>query len=135
MAITKAETQIQWSASNSTSVSGSSTATSDSFTIGATVVDGAIQLKADHGTTPGADDYVDFYLLETLGDPDGASTDEYATAEQGTFLARLDTNSDDPAIKVVPLPTVSIKGAKLYASNNAGESVTVSATLYLTTSS
>lgn len=136
MAISKSETQIQWSAANSLSVSSSSTGTSDSASIGATVIDGSVQLKADNDGTPASGDTVDFYALFTNGDPDGASTDEFDTAEQGTLLAVLDTNSDDPAIATVPLPTVSAKSVKIYAVNNSsGRAITVSAALYLTTSS
>lgn len=135
MAISKSSTQVKWSTANSLSVSGSSSSESDAFTIGSTVVDGSVQLKADHSSSPGSGDYVDFYLLATNGDPDADpdSADEYDTTTQGAFLARLDCNVSDPAVKTVPLPTVAIKGGKIRAVNNAGEAVTVSAQLYLTT--
>lgn len=127
MAITNTEQQVLWSTANSLSVSGGSTGTSDAITVDQTAIDGAITLKAGHSGTPGAGDTVDFFWLGSCGDPDGASTDEYATTSQGVFLAQLDTNADDPAITTVPLPSVSVEGYKIYAVNNAGESVTVSA--------
>lgn len=128
MALAHNERQVQWGGSNSTSVSGGGSATSDIANIDDTAFQAQIELKADHGGTPGSGDTVDIWLLQTLGDPDGTGTDEYETDEQGTFLANLDTNADDPAISVVELPIPSA-GVKVKAKNNAGESVTVSATI------
>ena len=135
MAIARSEKQITWSSSNSVSVSGSGNSTSDAEAIAAAAIGLTVQLKADHSGTPGADDYVDFYLLSTLGDPDGASTSEFTTTGAGhrQFLYRLDTNVDDPAISPHLPISVPVLEVKIYAVNNAGESVTVSATLLETT--
>ena len=136
MAISKSETQITWSTSNSTSVSSGSTATSDDASIGGTVIDGSIKLKADNDGTPASGDTIEFYMLDKSTDPDGGSTAELDTTEQGTLLAVLDTNEDDPAITTVPLPTVSLSTIQIYAVNkSSGRAITVSAALYLTTSS
>ena len=132
MAITKAETQIVWSAANNLSISAGSTGTSDAFTFDATSFNATITLKADNNGTPTSGDKVDFYLLYTNGDPDGTSSDEYDSATQGTWLATLDTNTNDPAQTTVAI-NPSAKGGKIYAKNNAGSNgITVSATMYET---
>ncbi len=132
MAVSKGSTQVTWSASSSVSVSSGTTATSDAMTFASDSFDGMITCKADNGGTPASGDTVDFYILYTTGDPDGASTDEYDAADtlHGTFLCQLDTNTTDPAQRTVQIP-VSAKGFKIYASNNASSnSITVSAELY-----
>ena len=128
MALTVNEQQVQWSSSNSVSIASSSNDTSDAVTFtSGTVFQAKIQLKADNDGTPSSGDTVDFYLLESHGDPDGSGTDEYDTAEQGTHLARLDTNEDDPSITTVWIPGPFYK-AKIYAVNNSsGRAITVSA--------
>ena len=129
MAVGRNQIQVQWSTSNSTSISSSSNATSDEIDLSATAFAGGLTLKADNGGTPTSGDTVDFYWLQTAGDPDGASTEEYATSGHGQFLGRLDTNTEDPAILHVPVDVSGIK-AKLYAeSNAASNSITVSAEL------
>ena len=131
MAITRAENQVTWSASNSVSVAANNSQTSDIVTIDATTINARITLKADNSTTPAADDQIFFWVLESSGDPDGASTDEYSTSAHGTFLAALDTQVDDPAVKTVDLPLPQ-KGLKIYAEGTTAgttNAVTVSATI------
>ena len=132
MAITKSETQIQWSAANNVSIAASGNATSDAFAFDATSFLAMITLKADNNGTPASGDSVTCYLLYTNGDPDGTGADEYDTTTQGTLLALLDTNTSDPAqttVEVCP----SAKGGKIYAvNNNASRAITVSATMYET---
>ena len=97
MAITRNETQVTWpTAANSASVSANSTATSEEVNLDATCVSARISLKADNSTTPTSDDYIDFYIIETSGDPDGVGTDEFDTIEHATYLATLNTNTEDP---------------------------------------
>ena len=127
MAITVNEVQVQWSSANYLSISSSSNGTSDAFTINQACFQATIQLKADNDGTPASGDTVDFYLQATLGDPDGASTNEYGTGEQDLHLATLDTNSDDPAICTVQIP-LPLVGGKIYAVSNASSNaITVSA--------
>jgi hypothetical protein len=131
MAITRTETQVTWpTAANSTSVAAAGTATSEEFNLDATCVAAQVSLKADNDAgSPASDAQVDFYLLQTSGDPDGASTDEFDTVGHAVFLGRADTATDDPAILTVPLP-IPQKGAKIYASNvGATNAITVSATI------
>ena len=130
MAVSKSEIQVLWSTANSLSISSSSNGTSDEFSFDATAFAAKIELKADNGGTPASGDTVTFYLLEALGDPDGTGSDEFATTGHPKLLAILDTNTEDPAIKVVDLPLPGKKG-KIYAVNNSsGRSITVSACIY-----
>lgn len=132
MAITRAETQVTWpTAANSISVTSGSNQTSEGITLDDTCVGAAVTLKADNDGTPAAGDTIDFYILYSAGDPDGAAADEYDTPGAGhpQFLAKLDTNTEDPAITTVPISHVP-KKAKIYASSNAAtNSITVSATI------
>lgn len=132
MAITRTETQVTWpTSSNSASVSSGGNATSEEFNLDATCVAAQVTLKADNSTSPAADDIIHFYLLQTSGDPDGASTDEFDTTGHALWLAALDANDEDPAIVTVPLP-IPQKGGKIYAEGaTAGSTnaVTVSATI------
>ena len=136
MAVSKSNTQVTWSTSNSVSVSASSNSTSDAHAFDSTSVSAMVTMKADNGGTPASGDTVDFYLLYTTGDPDGGTaTDEYDTVGHAMHVATLDTNSEDPARKTVEIP-VSAKGFKVYAVNNSsGRAVTVSAEVYETKAS
>jgi len=127
MAVANNEQQVTWSSSNSVSVSAGGSQTSDAVSFSATAFDAMITLKADNNGTPASGDTVDFYALLSCGDPDGASSDEYPNDNSdGIFLARLDTDADDPAIATVGLPVG--KGAKVYAKSDASSNaITVSA--------
>lgn len=132
MAITRTETQVTWpTAANSISVSAGSNQTSEEINLDATCIAAQVSLKADNSTTPATDDQIDFYLLQTSGDPDGTGTDEFDTTGHAIFLARLDTNDEDPAGVTVPLP-IPQKGAKIYATgadSGSTNAITVSATI------
>jgi len=120
------EIQIEWSGAANLSIAAGNNATSDAFIFLAFGSFAHIQLKAKNDGTPAAGDTVDFFLLLTCGDPDGAGADEYDTVNHAIPLGTLDTNSEDPAIRTVNCPMV--KGGKLYAVNNsAGRAITVSA--------
>lgn len=129
MAITRPETKVLWAAANSKSVAFGATEESDEINLDATCVAAQVHLKADNAGTPAAGDTVDFYFVQTGGDPDGAAADEFDTNGHATHLKRLDTNSEDPAGATVPLP-IPQKGGKVVAVSNAGSnSITVSATI------
>jgi len=120
------EIQIQWTAANSISIAFGNNATSDVFAFSTNGSFAHTQLKADNDGAAAAGDTVDFFLLLTCGDPDGAGADEYDTVNHAIPLGTLDTNSEDPAIRTVNCPMV--KGGRLYAVNNsAGRAITVSA--------
>jgi hypothetical protein len=129
MAITVNEVQVTWSTASSVSIAAAGNNTSDVATIDQTCFQATIMLKADNDGTPAAGDTVSFYLLASLGDPDGASTAEYGTTTQDIPLVTLDTNANDPAIATAVLPMPLVTG-KVYAVNNsAGRAITVSATI------
>ena len=128
MAITRGENKVTWSASNSVIVTANSSQTSDVVTIDATTISARITLKVNAAS---GDQPMLFWLLESSGDPDGASTDEYSTSAHGTFLASLDTSVNNPAIKTVNLPLLQ-KGLKIYADGitaSTSINMTVSATI------
>lgn len=134
MAITRVQTDVLWTGSAHTdSIAAGGSEQSLEFNLDQTCVAAQITLKADNSTTPAADDQIDFYLLQTSGDPDAAEpgTDEFDTVGHAQFLARLDTNDEDPAIATVPLP-IPQKGAKLLATgvdSGTTNAITVSATI------
>ncbi len=132
MAITITETQVTWdTGSNSDSVSAGGNVTSDEVNLNATCIAAQVSLKADNSTTAASDDIIDFWLLQTSGDPDGAGSDEFDTTGHAVHLARLDTSTEDPAGATVPLPHTQ-KGLKIYAEGaTAGSTnaITVSATI------
>ena len=127
MAVSNNEQQVTWSSSNSVNVSASGTQTSDAVTFSTTAFAAMITLKADNGGTPASGDTVDFYALLSCGDPDGSGSDEFPNDDSdGMFLARLDTNADDPATMTVALPVA--RTVKIYARNDSsGRAITVSA--------
>jgi len=120
------EIQITWAAANSLSIAAANNARSDIFTFSTNSSFGHIQIKADNDGAPAAGDTVDFFLLLTCGDPDGAGADEYDTVGHAIPLGTLDTNAEDPALRTVNCPIVL--AGRLYAVNNsAGRAITVSA--------
>jgi hypothetical protein len=127
MAVANNEIQVTWSSSNSTNVSAGASEASDAMPFSATAFDAMVTLKADNSGTPASGDTVDFYALLSCGDPDGSGSDEFPNDDSdGIFLARLDTNADDPAIATVALPVA--KTVRIFAKNNASShAITVSA--------
>lgn len=120
------EIQVTWAAANSVSIPFGNNATSDVFTFSTNSSFGHMQIKADNNGTPAAGDTVDFFLLLTCGDPDGAGAAEYDTVNHALPLGTLDTNAEDPALRTVNCPIVL--GGRVYAVNNsAGRAITVSA--------
>lgn len=130
MALTTNEIQVTWSASDSVSVSAGGNQTSDAMSATAnTPFQAVIICKADNASgSPSSGDTVEFYLLGTIGDPDGSGADEYTTPEHGLHLCTLDTEAEDPVVsQPIPIP-YPLTGLKVYAVSNAGSnSITVSA--------
>jgi len=127
MTVANNEQQVTWNASNSVSVTAGGAESSDAITLSTSAFAAMITLKADNSSAPASGDTVDFYALLSCGDPDGSAGDEYPNDDSdGLFLARLDTNADDPAIATVSLPVA--KAAKIHAKSNASSNaITVSA--------
>lgn len=96
------------------SVTAGSNATSDAFTLQTDTVAAWIQFKADNSTTPAADDVIVFKVLESIGDIDNDTTEDYGTIASVPRLAVLDTNNADPQVSdLIPLPVS--KKLKVYA--------------------
>jgi hypothetical protein len=132
MAVSKSGQQVTFSSADSVVVSADSQTTSDAITLSSNSVAAQITLKSDHSGSPSSGDTVDFYILYSTGDPDGATTDEFDTSGHGLHLAILDLNVEDPAQKTVDIP-VSAKSFKIYVDNNSsGSSITCSAEIYET---
>ena len=131
MAITRTETQVTWSAGNSTAVGGGNVATSDAVSLDATCIAAAITAKADNSTTPAADDILYVWWRGTCGDPDGAGAAEYDSAGHATLLLVLDTSVEDPAIRTAALPSVPYRGEVYVDGATAGStnSITFSCTI------
>jgi hypothetical protein len=123
MAITHTETQLAFSATTPGTVTANSTLTSDIITLDDTCVAAQVQLKATLAS-PAADDYIDVYLQQTLGDPDGADVaDEYDTDGHAVFLCRLDSSSggeNGTAIATVPLPLPQKSMQFLFRGDHSG---------------
>lgn len=133
MAITRHELQITWdTGNNSDSCPANSQVESDVHELDPTCIAAQIHCKADNSTTPATDDRIDWYLVQTGGDPDGTGADEYDTDEHALFLGSTDTNVDEPAQFTVPLPIpqahfkVQARGNHSDTTTNA---ITVSATV------
>ncbi len=133
MTITKVEIQLQWDAgSDDKSVGAAGNATGDEFNPSAEAVEGSLVVKVVNSDgTPVEDDVLAAWLLMTLGDPDGAGADEFATPGSGLFLEWSDTFNDGvTTIYVVTGLSANFKGGKLYVENDGASSMTVSAAWY-----
>lgn len=131
MAITRTETQVTWpTASNTGSLTASSNLTSETVTLDQTCFQAQIHLYANNTGTIGAGDTVDFYIIQTGGDPIGTSSDvlDNTNVAHSRWLARIDTNAANPAQVTVPLPLPQ-KNFKIYAVNNSADAVTIGATI------
>lgn len=127
MAISKSQTQVEWSGADTKSVSSSGNATSDAVVIADTAIAGSLTIKADHSGSPASGDEILAGILYTTGDPDvdPDSADEYDTPGHALPIV-LDTNTENPAIKTIPVDT-SATGFKLFVENDGASSITVSA--------
>jgi hypothetical protein len=129
MALTINETQVEWSTSDSVSVTSGSSQTSDEVTVDQTTVVRELKVKADNAGTPTSGDTIEVKILVNAGDIDADPdvTDEFATAANAVVVAVLDTNAEDPVVYgSIPIPYC--KSFKVYMkSNAASNSITVSA--------
>lgn len=118
MAITHNQTQVQWSGSNTKTVSSSTLAWSDAVAFDATDVAAMLSVKADNQGTPASGDTCAVYIAFTTGDISGSGgSDTYDSDEFAQLLFTLDTYAtntpgEDPCQKSVSIP-VSAKGFKV----------------------
>jgi len=131
MAVSKTNQQVKFSLASFVSVSADSQVTSDTINLSTNSVAAQLTVKSDHTGSPSSGDTVDFYILYSTGDPDGAGVDEYDTPGHALHVAILDLNIEDPAQKTVDIP-VSAKAFKVYVDNNGASTVTCSTEVYET---
>lgn len=114
------QTQVQWSAADSVSLSTNSVFDSDAVAINIEDDSASVQISCDNSGTPGSGDVVDIYVKWSNGDVLGDSSDDFDTSEHAEWLCRLDTYAtntpgEDPARKTVPLRVRGKKGFKIAA--------------------
>jgi hypothetical protein len=127
MSVGNAEIQVQWSSSDSLSVTAAATEASDVFTFAAGAIEAMVTLKGDNAGTPASGDTVDFYAALSCGDPDGGSTEEYPTnVAHMIYLGTIDTYTQAAECLTVTLP-VAVKGKVIAKNNAASNAVVVSA--------
>lgn len=123
MAVTKVETQITWSSSNTITLNSNNWVVSDEVSLDDADWEGLIAARADNAGTPASGDTVEVRILYTAGDVDnGGGANDYptmntggSTGAQATRLMVLDTYANyDPDFKVVPIH-VAAKKFKLAA--------------------
>ena len=138
MAITKHETKVQWSASDTGTCTANSTVTSDAFTPDDTCIAMAVILEADGPASPASDDYINFYLLPGGGSVGSGSVDVWSTAEteHSDFLRKLDTSiavdtTNDIVRAFAELP-IALKNFKIQARGDHADTTTNSITVAAT---
>ena len=136
MTVARGELQVTWdTGSNSKSVAAASNATSDAMALDATAFAAQIHCYADNAGTPASGDTVDFYVLQSGGDPIGTGSDVFdnSNVAHATFLVTVNTFAADASQSTVPFPMPQ-KAFRIYAVNNdGGSAATVGATItYLT---
>lgn len=114
------QTQVQWSAADSISLSNNTGTDSDAVAINVEDDSGSVQVSADNAGTPASGDVVDIYVKWSNGDVLGDSGDDFDTSEHAEWLCRLDTYAtntpgEDPARKTVPLRVRGKKAFKIFA--------------------
>lgn len=127
MAIAKAQTQVQWAGANLLSVLSGGNGTSDAVPIADAAIAGSLTIKADNDGVPAAGDVLSVYILYSTGDPDADpdAADEYDTY-QHVLPIELNTFTEDPAIKTIPIDPAATK-FQLHVRNAAASAVTISA--------
>lgn len=118
MAASIVESQIQWAAADSKTVSANTIQWSDALAL--TALDGEYQLQvsADNAGTPASGDTCVVYIARTTGDILGDSASDYDTDEHGEMVMYLDTYAtntpgEDPARKTVPIDVAGAVALKV----------------------
>lgn len=70
------QTQVQWSAADSISLSTNSVVDSDAVSVNAEDDSGSVQISVDNSGTPASGDVIDIYVKWSNGDVLGDSSDE-----------------------------------------------------------
>ena len=136
MALTKNETQVQWSGSDSVTLNSSSEFVSDAVAFDDTDVAAVLQVSVDNQGTAASGDVVTVRILYTSGDVLGDSGADYDTSEHSEQFqldtVAANTPGEDPARKTISLnDMIAAGGFKLSVScpNAATRNIVVRARL------
>lgn len=114
MAITRVQTQVQWSGVNTKTVNVATEVVSDNYTLDDTCVALSIQLHAKNQGTPASGDTAVWRIQWSNGDTAADTGDDYDTSEHSQFLGQLDTYTtntpgEDPARLTISVPPLAKK--------------------------
>lgn len=120
MALTRNDSQIQWSASDSITLSSATEQQSDTFTFDATDIAAVLQISVDNAGTPASGDVCNFRILWSAGDVLGGGGDDFDTSEHAEQFqvdtVAANTPGEDPVRKTVSLNhMIGAKSFKLAA--------------------
>jgi hypothetical protein len=102
------ETQVQWAASGSKTVSANTIQWSDAIVLNVDDWDGSLQVNADNAGTPASGDTCQVFVGWSNGDILANSGNDYDSDEHSEWVMTLDTYAsntpgEDPARKTVPI--------------------------------
>lgn len=114
MAITRTQSQITWSASQTLNVVSATEVSSDVVTLDDTTIALSIQVSANTANTPASGDTVVWRIQWTNGDVLANTGDDFDTSEHAQYLTTLDTYStntpgENPARRTIDVPIVAKK--------------------------
>ena len=133
MAITRTQTQVQWTSANTKSITSATEVVSDVVTLDPTCVSLAITVSADNAGTPASGDTAVWRIQWSTGDVLADTGDDYDTSEHAQYLTTLDTYStntpgEDPARRTIIVDVVAQKfKLAVTCANAATRNVTVAA--------
>lgn len=118
MASSKTETQVQWSAADSKTVSANTIQWSDAITLNIEDWRGSLTVNADNAGTPASGDTCMVYVAWSSGDVLGDSGNDFDTDEHAEFVGPLDTFAtntpgEDPARRTWPLSVAGKTALKI----------------------
>jgi len=133
MAITRTQTQVQWTSANTKSITSATEVVSDVVTLDPTCVSLAITVSADNAGTPASGDTAVWRIQWSTGDVLADTGDDYDTSEHAQYLTTLDTYStntpgEDPARRTIIVDVVAQKfKLACTCANAATRNVTIAA--------
>lgn len=131
MAITRQQTQVQWSAQNTKLVNSAAEVVSDTITLDPTCVGLAISLFANNASSPASGDTAVWRIQWSTGDVKADTGDDFDTAEHAQYLTTLDTYStntpgENPAQRTI---SVDVVAQKFKLSCNCAQAATRNVTI------
>ena len=134
MAITRQQTQVQWTGANIKTVNSAAEVVSDLITLDPTCVGLSVSLYANNAnSTPASGDTAVWRIQWSAGDVRADTGDDFDTSEHAQYLTTLDTYStnvpgENPAQRTIIVDVVAQKfKIAVTCANAATRNVTVSA--------